>query len=191
MVGPFDLPSELYALIERKELPQQLGQQLLDYAKPEEIQELVKLARSSSPGEVKRRAREIVEERMPPKPLKEKPPEKVFSQFLEICLDMYTDYEAIAELVRQDLGERQQMLLYLRRFKQAEFVAQLLLSIVETSDRLEPDELEYQPSLRRISFKEFLAARRISLTPDTGPAAQPEAKQSLPPLKLRKRPPAA
>lgn len=197
-----DLPAELHSLIERKQLPQQLGQQLLDYAESQEIQELVELARSGSPDEVKRRARGIVKLRIPPKPRKEKPPKDVLRQWSELSLDMTIHYEAIAELVRQDLGERQKMLYYFRRLKQADLVVQQLLAIVNKSDRLEADELEYRPAIGRRTIPEFMQKTKLDSPPGLDSKAQPPSMRSPPPLqlkpakkppplKLQKRPPAA
>lgn len=197
-----DLPIELQCLIERKELPQQLGQQLLDYVEPKEIQELVELARSGSPEEVKRRAREIVKERLPVKPRKEKSPEDILMQWLELSFDMTIHYEEIEEILRQNLGELKQILYYYRRARQAELAVQRVLDIVKKNDRLDSDDLEYRPTLGRSSIEDFVEARGADSSGAADSIAQPSAKRTLPPLKLKpakklpplklqKRPPAA
>jgi hypothetical protein len=177
------LPIELQSLIERKELPQQLGLELLDYAEPQEIQELVELARSSPAEVVKQHARQIVNERKPAKPRKEMPPDHVLQQFLESGLDMAVQYEAIAKIVRRDLGERKQMLYCLRRLKYAELVVPLMLDIVTKSERLEADELDFRPTVGRSTIADVL--KGPDLLEDVGRASQLMPKRTLPPLKLR------
>jgi hypothetical protein len=195
-----DLPIELLSLVECKKLTQQLGQQLLDYAEPTEMQELVELARSGPPEAVKIRAREVVKGRIPPKALKEMRPDQVLQEFLEISVDMTIHYDAIAEIVRRDLGNREQMIFYHRRLKEAELGVRVLLSIIEASDRLTADDLAFhRPTLGRGSLEGVLQAMRAICSDDAAlnPQAEPKPKlpplkltpaKKLPPLKLQKRP---
>jgi hypothetical protein len=178
-----DLPIELQSLIERKQLPQGLGQQLLDYAEPQEIEELVELIRSGSPEEVERRARELLKPRIPDKSPKERPPEEIFVEFLESSVATLAEYEAIEDLVRRKLGDYGQMRRWLWQLRKAEFVVQRLLELVKTSDRLTPDDLEFLPTLGRSSIQELKTRKAASLAAD-GPTAQPKPKRTLVPVKL-------
>lgn len=153
-----DLPIELQRIVDRKELSRQLGQQLLDFATPDEIEELRQVAVEG--GSVKKRAKQILYGRLPAKGRKPPTPEQALKAFETAIVDFFCCYDSIAQHVRSNLQEREVMVALLGRLRLAELAVPLLLEIVCQSPKLEQDVINLRPTLERQPIDVALAGLR-------------------------------
>ena len=150
-----DLPLELQREVDKKKLTRQLAQQLLSFASAEEIEALRQLAVNG--GNVKQRARKLLAGRIPPHVRKPPPPAEVLERFLNASVDLYCCFADVSQLIQANLPDRAPTLLAMRRLRYAELIVPILLERVTSSSRLDAEEIEARPTLKRESLDAQIA----------------------------------
>ncbi|WP_145098490.1 ParB/RepB/Spo0J family partition protein [Anatilimnocola aggregata] len=184
------LPLELRRLVDRKKLSQQVGQAILDHATEAETEELRQLAISG--GNVKKRARELLEARLPEKQRQPPTPEEALDRFLVASLDVAVYFKPIKRFIEENIGDRLKVFTWFRRSKDAELVVPLLMSLISRSPRLDAEDREYRPTLGKQSLTDVIAkvaaAHKAARNAEIEEPASLRPAKKLPPLILPKNP---
>jgi hypothetical protein len=195
-----ELPFELRRAVETRKLTQQLGQQILDHATPEQIQELTLIAPSAAKTALRKRVREMVQKPAPERQLKLPTPQETFELFLEAGNNVAVQFDSILRYVCENLHLRSPTARYNKKLRIVEAIADSLLAFLTQATSLEEDEIAYRHKLNKRSITECEAelkakheaeqiAQRQKLT--TPPKTSPPRlvlKKDPPPLVLRKSP---
>jgi hypothetical protein len=186
------LPVELQRLVDVKKLPQGVALALLKFASPDEIEGLRQLAIMDGP--VGRRARKLIARREPIQ-LRKITPRKILNTSSLTAADLHLHFSKLAQFLIE-LDDRRQLLKYRYAMRRLLASADKLREVIDTLPQMKGVDDDPPITFEEYSWEDKIrkAKERHSEGADDeddefSRSAQPIARRTPPPLKLKKYPP--